>query len=156
LPDLGGFGWIRYWTGGNIHEASGASRLAGGDGSEHAALRPGAGAPAQEGGPLDPVLEQVTPAQEGDNAAPAQAGSPDCNPDYTPCVPNDPVDVDCADGEGDGRSYVEGPVQVIGEDVYGLDQGGEPGVGCEGGSGGGAAPTGGAPIPVRGTARFTG
>jgi hypothetical protein len=56
------------------------------------------GTPAEEGGPLDPVLEQVTPAQEGDNAAPAQAGSPDCNPNYTPCVPNDPVDVDCADG----------------------------------------------------------
>ena len=117
------------------------------------ALTPGT--PAQAGGPLDPVLEQVTPAQEGDNAAPAQAGSPDCNPNCTPCVPNDPVDVDCADGEGDGPSYVEGPVQVIGEDVYGLDQGGEPGVGCEGGSGGGAAPTGGAPVPVRGTARFT-
>jgi hypothetical protein len=36
------------------------------------ALAPGT--PAQEGGPLDPVLEQVTPAQEGDNAAPAQRG----------------------------------------------------------------------------------
>jgi hypothetical protein len=111
---------------------------------------------AQEGGPLDPVLDQVTPAQEGGESAPAQAGSPDCNPNYTPCVPNDPVDVDCADGSGDGPSYVEGPVQVIGTDVYELDEGGEPRVGCEGGSGGGAAPTGRAPAPVTATARFTG
>ena len=36
----------------------------------------GPGTPAQEGGPLDPVLEQVTPAQEGDNAASSHLGHP--------------------------------------------------------------------------------
>ena len=111
---------------------------------------------AEEGGPLDPVLEQVTPAQEGDKRGAGPSGVAGLQPQLHTCVPNDPVDVDCADGEGDGPSYVEGPAQVIGEDVYGLDQGGEPGVGCEGGSGGGAAPTGGAPVRLRGTASFTG
>ena len=40
-------------------------------------------------------------------------------------------DVDCAGGSGDGPAYVKGPVRVIGKDIYGLDKGGEPGVGCE-------------------------
>ncbi|MFC5288888.1 hypothetical protein ACFPM7_17690 [Actinokineospora guangxiensis] len=54
----------------------------------------------------------------------------DCNPNYTPCVPNDPVDVDCAGGSGNGPSYVEGPVEVIGQDVYDLDRDND-GEGCE-------------------------
>lgn len=53
-----------------------------------------------------------------------------CNRNYTPCVPNDPIDVDCAGGSGNGPSYVTGPVYVIGEDVYGLDADGN-GIGCE-------------------------
>lgn len=44
-----------------------------------------------------------------------------CNPNYTPCVPID-TDVDCEGGEGNGPSYVAGPVQVVGSDPYGLDQ----------------------------------
>jgi resuscitation-promoting factor RpfB len=55
-----------------------------------------------------------------------------CNPNYTPCVPN-ASDVDCASGNGDGPAYIDFPVQVIGVDVYGLDRGGIPGVGCENG-----------------------
>jgi hypothetical protein len=62
-------------------------------------------------------------------AAPAAPPS-NCNPNYSPCVPNDPVDVDCAGGSGNGPSYVRGPVQVIGADVYGLDTD-HDGVGCE-------------------------
>jgi hypothetical protein len=54
-----------------------------------------------------------------------------CNPNYTPCVPNDPIDVDCEGGGGDGPSYVRGPVRVTGQDVYDLDRGGQPGIGCE-------------------------
>jgi hypothetical protein len=54
---------------------------------------------------------------------------PDCNPNYTPCVPN-ASDVDCAGGSGNGPAYVAGPVQVIGSDVYGLDRDGD-GIGCE-------------------------
>lgn len=53
-----------------------------------------------------------------------------CDPNYSGCVPI-ASDVDCAGGSGDGPAYVKGPVRVIGKDIYGLDKGGEPGVGCE-------------------------
>lgn len=53
-----------------------------------------------------------------------------CDPNYGgACVPID-SDVDCAGGSGNGPSYVEGPVTVIGSDIYGLDRDGD-GVGCE-------------------------
>jgi hypothetical protein len=39
-------------------------------------------------------------------------------------------DVDCAGGSGNGPSYVQGPVRVIGADVYGLDAD-HDGIGCE-------------------------
>jgi hypothetical protein len=52
-----------------------------------------------------------------------------CNANYTPCVPAD-SDVDCQGGSGNGPSYVTGPVQVVGTDVYGLDAD-KDGVGCE-------------------------
>jgi hypothetical protein len=55
---------------------------------------------------------------------------PDCDPNYEgACVPID-SDVDCAGGTGDGPSYVQGPVRVIGADIYGLDHDND-GVGCE-------------------------
>lgn len=53
-----------------------------------------------------------------------------CTPGYSPCIPPGP-DVDCAGGSGDGPRYVEGPVTVTGSDPYRLDEGGEPGIGCE-------------------------
>lgn len=52
-----------------------------------------------------------------------------CDPNYTPCVPI-ASDVDCAGGSGDGPAYVDGPVTVIGTDVYGLDHD-DDGTGCE-------------------------
>jgi resuscitation-promoting factor RpfB len=45
-------------------------------------------------------------------------------------VPNDPVDVDCQGGSGNGPSYVTGPVTVVGDDVYGLDAD-HDGIGCD-------------------------
>jgi hypothetical protein len=62
--------------------------------------------------------------------APTAAPAPrnDCNPNYTPCVPN-ASDVDCVGGSGDGPAYV-GQVTVIGTDVYGLDRD-HDGIGCE-------------------------
>ncbi len=55
-----------------------------------------------------------------------------CDPNYAgACVPID-SDVDCASGTGDGPSYVRGPVEVVGRDVYGLDRDGD-GTGCESG-----------------------
>jgi hypothetical protein len=53
----------------------------------------------------------------------------DCDPNYDPCVPV-ATDVDCAGGNGNGPAYVEGPVTVIGRDIYGLDRDGN-GIGCE-------------------------
>jgi hypothetical protein len=60
-------------------------------------------------------------------AAPAMAQN--CDPNYSPCVPV-ARDVDCAGGSGNGPAYVEGPVTVIGSDIYDLDRDGD-GVGCE-------------------------
>ena len=61
-------------------------------------------------------------------AAPALAAG--CDPNYEgACVPI-ASDVDCAGGSGNGPAYVEGPVYVVGVDIYGLDRN-HDGVGCE-------------------------
>lgn len=53
-----------------------------------------------------------------------------CDPNYAgDCVPIAP-DVDCAGGSGNGPAYVQGPVEVVGNDIYGLDRDGD-GIGCE-------------------------
>ena len=52
-----------------------------------------------------------------------------CDPNYDPCVPI-ASDVDCAWGSGNGPAYVQGPVRVIGRDIYGLDRDND-GLGCE-------------------------
>ena len=55
-----------------------------------------------------------------------------CDPNYSgACVPI-ASDVDCASGSGNGPAYVQGPVQVVGNDIYGLDRDGD-GIGCEDG-----------------------
>jgi hypothetical protein len=54
-----------------------------------------------------------------------------CDSNYEgACVPID-SDVDCEGGGGNGPSYVQGPVRVVGKDIYKLDNNGD-GVGCEG------------------------
>ncbi len=58
----------------------------------------------------------------------AKSAGSDCNPNYSPCVPN-ASDVDCAGGSGSGPVYVTGPIRVIGEDVYHLDRNGDA-IGC--------------------------
>ena len=51
-----------------------------------------------------------------------QPASSSCDPNYTgACVPI-ASDVDCAGGSGDGPEYVEGPVTVVGEDIYDLNR----------------------------------
>lgn len=57
------------------------------------------------------------------------AWSQGCDSNYSPCVPV-AVDVDCAGGSGNGPAYVDGPVTVIGSDIYDLDRDGD-GIGCE-------------------------
>ena len=52
-----------------------------------------------------------------------------CDSNYSGCVPI-ASDVDCAGGSGNGPAYVQGPVTVIGKDIYDLDSDGD-GVACE-------------------------
>jgi hypothetical protein len=52
-----------------------------------------------------------------------------CDPNYSGCVPI-ASDVDCAGGSGNGPAYVQGPVRVTGDDIYGLDSD-HDGIGCE-------------------------
>ncbi|MBO4206459.1 hypothetical protein GSF22_10655 [Micromonospora echinofusca] len=53
-----------------------------------------------------------------------------CDPNYSgACVPI-ASDVDCAGGGGNGPAYVQGPVRVVGDDIYDLDRDGD-GVGCD-------------------------
>jgi hypothetical protein len=56
--------------------------------------------------------------------------SQQCDPNYIwACVPI-ASDVDCAGGSGGGPAYVEGPVKVVGTDIYDLDSDND-GIGCE-------------------------
>ncbi|HEV2858130.1 MAG TPA: hypothetical protein VGW80_06995 [Solirubrobacterales bacterium] len=48
--------------------------------------------------------------------------------DYNPCLPP-ASDYDCSNGSGDGPAYT-GTVEVIGTDIYGLDDDGD-GIGCD-------------------------
>lgn len=52
-----------------------------------------------------------------------------CDPNYSGCVPI-ASDVDCAGGSGNGPQYVQGPVRVIGSDIYDLDSDND-GIACE-------------------------
>jgi hypothetical protein len=63
------------------------------------------------------------------SAAPQQQGS-NCDSNYEgACVPI-ASDVDCEGGGGNGPAYVQGPVRVVGNDIYQLDREGD-GVACE-------------------------
>lgn len=58
------------------------------------------------------------------------AAAQDCDTNYDGvCVPV-ASDVDCASGSGNGPAYVQGPVYVVGNDIYDLDRDGD-GVACE-------------------------
>lgn len=59
-----------------------------------------------------------------------QQGGGGCDPNYTgACVPID-SDVDCAGGSGNGPSYTQGPVTIVGSDIYDLDNDGD-GIACD-------------------------
>jgi hypothetical protein len=62
-------------------------------------------------------------------APPPPASSGGCDPNYTSCVPI-ASDVDCAGGSGDGPAYANGPVTVVGSDIYDLDRDGD-GIACD-------------------------
>lgn len=53
---------------------------------------------------------------------PKPAPASNCDSNYIgACVPI-ASDVDCAGGSGDGPEYVQGPVEVVGDDVYDLNR----------------------------------
>lgn len=57
--------------------------------------------------------------------------SPACDPNYKgACLDPNAVDYDCAGGEGNGPEYVQGPIEVVGEDHFKLDRDGD-GTACE-------------------------
>lgn len=59
--------------------------------------------------------------------APADNG---CDSNYEgACVPVS-SDVDCLGGSGDGPGYVDGPVRIVGADIYDLDRDGD-GIACD-------------------------
>lgn len=61
---------------------------------------------------------------------PVPVWSQECHPSYAlVCVPV-ASDVDCASASGNGPAYVQGPVEVVGPDVYDLDRDGD-GIACE-------------------------
>jgi hypothetical protein len=61
---------------------------------------------------------------------PAPPPGSGCDDNYSgACVPI-ASDVDCAGGSGNGPEYVDGPVKVVGTDVYDLDRDGD-GIGCD-------------------------
>lgn len=69
-------------------------------------------------------------AQQAAVAPPVPAPS-GCDPNYAgACVPI-ASDVDCSGGSGNGPAYVQGPVTVVGTDIYRLDAN-HDGYGCEG------------------------
>ena len=67
------------------------------------------------------------PRSTGGGASPAK-----CDPNYKgACLDPNASDYDCAGGSGDGPKYVQGPVQVVGDDHYQLDANGD-GIACTG------------------------
>jgi resuscitation-promoting factor RpfB len=77
------------------------------------------------------VSEKVTkqPVTEVVAVGTKKKAQSSCDPNYSGCVPI-ASDVDCKGGSGDGPAYVQGPVNVIGTDIYDLDRDGD-GVACE-------------------------
>jgi hypothetical protein len=61
---------------------------------------------------------------------PPTTGAADCDPNYSgACLDPNSYDYDCEGGSGNGPDYT-GPVEVVGEDHYGLDADGD-GYACE-------------------------
>ena len=62
--------------------------------------------------------------------APAPPSESNCDSNYADvCVPI-ASDVDCSGGSGNGPAYVDGPLRVVGTDVYDLDRDGD-GIACD-------------------------
>ena len=80
--------------------------------------------------PVTQVTAVGTKVVAAPKPQPAPNPGPSCDPNYSgACVPI-ASDVDCLGGSGNGPAYVQGPVYVIGTDIYGLDTD-HDGIGCE-------------------------
>jgi hypothetical protein len=77
-----------------------------------------------------PPPPTTAPPPPPTTAAPVAPAGNGCDPNYTGCVPVD-SDVDCSGGSGNGPSYTDGPVTIIGTDIYDLDGNDNDGIGCE-------------------------
>jgi resuscitation-promoting factor RpfB len=76
------------------------------------------------------LSQKITKAAVTEVVAVATKKAQQRDPNYAgACVPI-ASDVDCAGGGGNGPAYVQGPVQVVGTDIYHLDADGD-GIGCE-------------------------
>jgi hypothetical protein len=82
--------------------------------------------PPTTAAPPPPTTAAPAPAPP---PVPAPSPGGGCDPNYSGCVPI-ASDVDCAGGSGNGPAYVQGPISVIGSDVYDLDSDND-GVACE-------------------------
>lgn len=79
-----------------------------------------------------PSTDQVpalTPPPKTETPRPTPKPVSSCDPNYSGCVPI-ASDVDCAGGSGNGPAYVNGPITVIGSDIYDLDRD-HDGIACE-------------------------
>nr|WP_201468433.1 G5 domain-containing protein [Microbacterium hydrocarbonoxydans] len=83
-------------------------------------------APAPAPAPAPEVVPAPVPAAP----VPAVPQGGGCDSNYADaCVPV-ASDVDCAGGSGDGPGYVQGPVRIVGSDIYDLDRDGD-GIACD-------------------------
>ena len=94
-----------------VNRAAGAS-----DSTSPTSILEAIGAPIIEH-PLTTVFVEA-PDEQTERTTSSVSGP--CHPDYSGCVPI-VIDVDCADGDGDGPVFVEGPILVTGNDIYLID-----------------------------------
>lgn len=80
---------------------------------------------------VEPVNEVIAVgSKEPVVVQPDPAPASNCDSNYADaCVPI-ASDVDCAGGSGNGPAYVQGPVRVVGSDIYDLDRDGD-GIACD-------------------------
>lgn len=75
--------------------------------------------------------EEARAAAERKHQEASSSRGSDCDPSYRgACLDPNASDYDCAGGSGNGPEYVDGPVEVVGDDHFGLDADGD-GTGCE-------------------------
>lgn len=85
----------------------------------------------KEGREYERALEKEEREAEKQRSEEAEAEA--CDPNYEgACLHEGIGDYDCAGGSGNGPNYVEGPIEVVGVDEFGLDSDGD-GIACEDG-----------------------